>query len=333
MPKKTTIVKGRGVVAKAESTALAQAVAFVAAKKESTIKVAKILAASTSLTAETHANLVKALKSVATRGSAIREGLRAEFRGKIASAADGEEISDDYTQASEALAAIVTTAESGMDVLALEETEAAVEEVAADTEVEAADEDTTAAESDEVEASEETEAAVEEPVAAVAKKKASKHTAEEVLDKLIDGLTDLVEEIQTLSSGEDTVEIDENGVVQDDTNVDDVLDEDTVPEDGIETENPEELPEDDDNLHAALDDFIAGELDEATASDEEVEAASEGDEVTASDDPYKDNNQADPLKGKTAKKAAVQRTASRIAADQHKKDVDNLTLICADLVR
>ncbi|PZP08772.1 MAG: hypothetical protein DI607_12885, partial [Sphingomonas hengshuiensis] len=120
------------------------------------------------------------------------------------------------------------------------------------------------------------------------------------LDVLLEGLQDLITEVKESTGDEGTVvNLDENGVVQDDPSVDQVIDGDPAP---IGDDDP------DSDFHSAI-----ASLTEASA------------------DPFT-RTEKDPLAGKGAITAAARR---RQAAqnDQFAKDVANLDIIASSMAR
>lgn len=311
------------------STALASAKEYVAGVLPRIQKAAKALATTESMTAEQLASAVKAFRKTATAATTHRSAVRSELRAAVRTAADGDEISDEYKDTSESLIEIVNLAETALDSLG-EDTEVSKEASDESNAVAAEDNnaDHLAGEADN-QAAEDNNAdhlagdadadvaatlAAEEKEAAASKTAArrragKKRTAEEALDLLVEGLQDLISEVQEISGDNETVvNLDENGVVQDDDSVRDVIEEDPAP-----------ITDDDDDINASIASLLAGDEDATN---------------TASSDPYNGGNK-DPLAGKGAIRAQQQqrREAANRGASQFDKDLANLEAITSALVR
>lgn len=332
-----------------DATALASAKTYIAEASPLITKIATALRTVEAMTVAQKANAVGAFRNAYRTASTLRTNVRAELRSTIRTAADGDEVSDDYADAAEALSAIVNLAETALDSLDEDVSEAPAEKSDESeqtaTEAEASDKEASDKEAAETEASDK-EAAEEDDDkgskkeaslieagdaaiiqaaldASAPAKTAGSRTANDALTSLLDGLKNLIDGVESQMTGEgDTVvNLDENGVVQDDPSVSDILNEDSSDPSMVPTPGDDQggFPGDpapspyDEDIHAAL---------------MSLEAA--GNPFTAAADPYSRPSK-DPLADKGAIKASARPAARR--DNQFDTDVHNLSLIAADLVR
>lgn len=310
MTKPVTVAKGQEAKA---TTTLANAQGFIAKRYEASKKLAAALSASTTITADERDAVVTAFKTIRTEASAHRAAVRSEFRATLRTAAEGEEVSDDFKEAADSLNEIINLAENSLDLLDCDEDEGTSAEAAV---AEASAEVPAAAPVAEAPAAQPT-AEESDALRAEAAKKPAKRKAEEALPEIAEKLTELADLIsETLTDGgEDAgevVNVDENGVEVEDPEVTDLVEEGQTT-DVSESELPEVSEEDDDSLTAALSAFLS----------------TEGAHAEASDDPYK-GNQPDPLSGKTV--SAARRTAARGSASDREDDA-TLKRIADSLIR